>query len=338
MIAPGPLLATVSQFVPAVREAGTADAAGPLPRRGRGRRAHRLARDRRGDAARSIPADVDGDGRRSTATTSVLAGTKRFVVEGDAVDELVVVARVAGSTGDDGVRAVVVPVAATRRPRRCTRSTAAAGSRTSTSTACASAAIACSATPTRRPRPALRRALEEATVALALEMVGTAQTIFDITLEYAKQREQFGVPIGSFQAIKHKFADMIVLARAGPGARLLRRAHHRRGRPAAHERDLGRPRPRPATASASSPKRASRSTAASATRGSTTCTSTCAASSRASRCSARARGTAPASPTCSASELARGVTRGAGSRRGCRSRRSARCRCTSRSCGSRRSR
>jgi alkylation response protein AidB-like acyl-CoA dehydrogenase len=37
-----------------------------------------------------------------------------------------------------------------------------------------------------------------------------SQTIFDVTLEYAKQREQFGVPIGSFQAIKHKFADMIV--------------------------------------------------------------------------------------------------------------------------------
>ena len=41
-------------------------------------------------------------------------------------------------------------------------------------------------------------------------MVGTAQTIFDVTLEYAKEREQFGVPIGSFQAIKHKFADMLI--------------------------------------------------------------------------------------------------------------------------------
>jgi alkylation response protein AidB-like acyl-CoA dehydrogenase len=58
--------------------------------------------------------------------------------------------------------------------------------------------------------PALRRAIEEATVATALEIVGTSQTIFDVTLEYAKHREQFGVPIGSFQAIKHKFADMIV--------------------------------------------------------------------------------------------------------------------------------
>ena len=57
---------------------------------------------------------------------------------------------------------------------------------------------------------ALRRAVEVATTALAVETVGVAQTIFDVTLEYAKQREQFGVPIGSFQAIKHKFTDMLL--------------------------------------------------------------------------------------------------------------------------------
>ncbi|MBV8949680.1 MAG: acyl-CoA dehydrogenase, partial [Actinobacteria bacterium] len=58
---------------------------------------------------------------------------------------------------------------------------------------------------------ALRRACEESVTALALELVGTCQSIFDITLDYAKQREQFGVPIGSFQATKHKFADMLIL-------------------------------------------------------------------------------------------------------------------------------
>ena len=56
----------------------------------------------------------------------------------------------------------------------------------------------------------LARAVEEATVALAVETLGTCQWIFDTALEYAKQREQFGVPIGSFQAIKHKFSDMYV--------------------------------------------------------------------------------------------------------------------------------
>ncbi len=56
----------------------------------------------------------------------------------------------------------------------------------------------------------LARAVQEATVALALETVGTCQTLFDLTLQYAKDRHQFGVPIGSFQAVKHKMADMFV--------------------------------------------------------------------------------------------------------------------------------
>ena len=51
----------------------------------------------------------------------------------------------------------------------------------------------------------------QSTVALAASAVGTAQAVFDLALAYAKEREQFGVPIGSFQAIKHKFADMLVL-------------------------------------------------------------------------------------------------------------------------------
>jgi alkylation response protein AidB-like acyl-CoA dehydrogenase len=47
-----------------------------------------------------------------------------------------------------------------------------------------------------------------ATVALSAEMVGTARRLFDMTLQYAKERIQFDVPIGSFQAIQHKLADM----------------------------------------------------------------------------------------------------------------------------------
>ena len=39
-------------------------------------------------------------------------------------------------------------------------------------------------------------------------MVGTARRIFDMTLSYAKERKQFDAPIGSFQAIQHKLADM----------------------------------------------------------------------------------------------------------------------------------
>jgi len=54
---------------------------------------------------------------------------------------------------------------------------------------------------------AVAAALERATVALAAEMVGTARRLFDMALGYAKERIQFDVPIGSFQAIQHKLAD-----------------------------------------------------------------------------------------------------------------------------------
>jgi len=50
--------------------------------------------------------------------------------------------------------------------------------------------------------------LARATVALAAELVGTARRMADMTVAYAKERYQFGVPIGSFQAIQHKLADM----------------------------------------------------------------------------------------------------------------------------------
>lgn len=55
---------------------------------------------------------------------------------------------------------------------------------------------------------ALEAVLERATVALAAEMVGTARRLFEMTLAYAKERVQFDVPIGSFQAVQHKLADM----------------------------------------------------------------------------------------------------------------------------------
>jgi len=51
------------------------------------------------------------------------------------------------------------------------------------------------------------RAMEQATTAMALSIVATCRSIFETTLQYAKDREQFGRPIGSFQAIKHRLAD-----------------------------------------------------------------------------------------------------------------------------------
>ena len=73
-----------------------------------------------------------------------------------------------------------------------------------------------SATPARligeegRAGPAIRKTLDRAAVALAAEQVGGAQRVLEMSVEYAKTRIQFGRPIGSFQAIKHKCADMLL--------------------------------------------------------------------------------------------------------------------------------
>src|SRR3954469_9961160 len=52
--------------------------------------------------------------------------------------------------------------------------------------------------------------LDRAATAYAAEMLGAAQRMLEATVEYAKVREQFGRPIGSFQAVKHRCADMLV--------------------------------------------------------------------------------------------------------------------------------
>ncbi len=60
------------------------------------------------------------------------------------------------------------------------------------------------------PDMALADTLERATVGLSAEMLGAMNEAFRMTLEYLKTRKQFGVPIGSFQALKHRCADQFV--------------------------------------------------------------------------------------------------------------------------------
>ncbi len=67
-------------------------------------------------------------------------------------------------------------------------------------------------------RGALRGALEVATAVLCAEMVGGMQWVLDTTVEYAKTRQQFGRPIGSFQAVQHMCADMLLLTESARSA------------------------------------------------------------------------------------------------------------------------
>src|SRR3546814_79569 len=56
----------------------------------------------------------------------------------------------------------------------------------------------------------LERVFEEANAALAAEAVGIMSETLDLTVDYLKTRHQFGVPIGSFQALQHRCVDMLI--------------------------------------------------------------------------------------------------------------------------------
>ncbi len=65
---------------------------------------------------------------------------------------------------------------------------------------------------------AIQRALRVAAVVQAAECVGAAERLLEMTVQYAKDRVQFGRPIGSFQAIKHRLADLVIELEAARAA------------------------------------------------------------------------------------------------------------------------
>jgi alkylation response protein AidB-like acyl-CoA dehydrogenase len=202
-IAPGPFLATVTQFLPLVCETGTADQLERFAKpAGAAERTGALAIDH-GCAAAHQPGDRlharrDGD-------AWVLDGERLFVLDGDVADEIAVAARV---DEGDGVGLVVVPqgAAGSRRVVALDASRHLAHLRFDGVRIDADRVLG-------RPGAsavALGRALGRATVAAALECMGACQSLLEMTVEHAKNRQQFDQPIGAFQAIQHKCADMFV--------------------------------------------------------------------------------------------------------------------------------
>lgn len=207
-VVPGPFLATVTQFAPALRELGGGSALA----------ADLLGRVAAGEVTGTVALAEGGRwDARAVATTAtaeesaggwVLRGTKDAVLDGAHADEVLVVARAVGTSGADGLGAFVVArtdVPATPRtvvdPTLPTADLVFDG-------VLVPADRVLAAPGTAGVADALDRAGHEATVALATTTVGACRVIFEQTVEYAKVREQYGRPIGSFQALKHRMADM----------------------------------------------------------------------------------------------------------------------------------
>jgi alkylation response protein AidB-like acyl-CoA dehydrogenase len=139
----------------------------------------------------------------------VLDGTKTFVLDGHTADTLLVVVRTdEGATGEQGIGTLVVDAGAPGVARR--RIETMDMTRKQAEIVFDGVRVPVSALLGRGDWAGLQGTLTRAAVALAFEQVGGAQKCLDMSVEYARVRVQFGRPIGSFQAIKHKCADMLV--------------------------------------------------------------------------------------------------------------------------------
>ena len=149
----------------------------------------------------STTAEVEGD-------SVSISGNKVFVLDGHIADKLVVVARSSGSSDDrEGITLALVDrtaegVEVTRTELVDSRNSANISfENVSASSADIIGSIGGGA-------DVLDAALDIARIGLTAEMIGSTQECFERTVDYLKEREQFGVPIGSFQALKHRAANM----------------------------------------------------------------------------------------------------------------------------------
>jgi len=138
-----------------------------------------------------------------------LSGTKLFVPDAHVAHALVVVARTRDA-GEDGISLFVVPTNA--KGVSITLLPTMDQTRKLCEVKLDHVAVPASALLGAKDGGwlPLARVVQRATVALCAEMCGGAQKVLDMTTEYAKIRIAFGKPIGSYQGVKHKAADMLV--------------------------------------------------------------------------------------------------------------------------------
>jgi alkylation response protein AidB-like acyl-CoA dehydrogenase len=212
---PGPFFATMGLAVPALIEAGT-----------EAQKKEVLTAIAQG-SARATLALTEPSGRWDASAITLAAkpsgggwqldGVKLFVPDAEAADNMIVAARTRGE-GEDGISLFLV----TGKPAGMKLTALKTLDMTRRWSEVRFDGVKLEGDslmgPADKAWPKLKRALEWATSALCAEMIGGTQKILETSTEYAKTRHQFGKPIGIYQAVSHKLADMLVLSESGRSA------------------------------------------------------------------------------------------------------------------------
>ena len=146
-------------------------------------------------------AEPDGENYR-------LNGRKVFVLDGHIADKLIVTARTGGKPGEpQGISLFMVDADA---PGVSIQRTWMVDSRNAANILLENVSVSRNALLGEAGKAAgvLEQVLDTGRIGLAAEMLGSVQEVFDRTVEYLKQREQFGVPIGAFQGLQHRLAHL----------------------------------------------------------------------------------------------------------------------------------
>jgi alkylation response protein AidB-like acyl-CoA dehydrogenase len=199
-LACGPTFGTVFLVIPALVAASTGPARDELlAELVEGRRTAAFAVDDDAGAFDPTAVTVTASG---SADAWTLSGTVDRVVDAGAADELLVAA-----TAPEGVGLYAVDTAGAGVDRRALLTVDQTRPQATVTLSDAPARLV--AGPEEAER-VIVHALHVGSALLAVEQVGAAQHILDVAVQYAKDRLQFGRPIGSFQAVKHRLADMLV--------------------------------------------------------------------------------------------------------------------------------
>jgi pimeloyl-CoA dehydrogenase small subunit len=214
-----PYVATVVLGGTALRLAGSdAQRAELLPAVAEGRMKLAFAHGER--QARYDLTDVITTAKRGSGGW-VLDGAKSVVTHGDAADKLVLSARTSGDRYDaDGITLFLVD---TKAPGLARRGYATRDEQRAADVALSNVTVGDADVlgEVGKGLPIVQRIVEAGIAATAAEAIGAMEAMHSMTLEYSKTREQFGKPIGSYQVVQHRLADMFMTMEQGRSMAML---------------------------------------------------------------------------------------------------------------------